>query len=78
MVWSWGDNAYGELGVGDCGVRNKLFPVAALKEKKVVGISCGNGYAIAWGEVFMKKISKEKKKEKEENIKRNEIIIKDD
>jgi len=59
-VWCWGDNAYGELGVGDCGVRAKLFPVAALKEKRVVGVSCGNAYAIAWGEVFMKKISKRK------------------
>ena len=49
MVWSWGSNASGELGVGDYDPRVNPFPVVALQGKRVTKISCGGSFTIALG-----------------------------
>lgn len=33
LIWTWGKNAYGELGVGDWNEKNTPYPVMALKSK---------------------------------------------
>jgi X-linked retinitis pigmentosa GTPase regulator len=35
MVWTWGSNANGELGVGDYDPRTNPFPIVALQGKRV-------------------------------------------
>jgi|APGre2960657423_1045063.scaffolds.fasta_scaffold452265_1 alpha-tubulin suppressor-like RCC1 family protein len=35
MVWSWGSNAQGELGLGDLMYRPHPFPVMSLKHKGI-------------------------------------------
>jgi len=42
LVWSWGVNALGELGVGDSDPRIHPYPVLTLKGKQIHQISCGN------------------------------------
>lgn len=49
MLWTWGSNTSGELGVGDYDSRINPFPVVSLKEKKVMMVSCGGSYAISLG-----------------------------
>ena len=49
MVWSWGSNASGELGVGDYDPRINPFPIVALQGKRVTKISCGGSFSIALG-----------------------------
>jgi alpha-tubulin suppressor-like RCC1 family protein len=49
MVWTWGSNANGELGVGDYEPRVNPFPIVALQGKKVTKIACGGSYAMALG-----------------------------
>jgi X-linked retinitis pigmentosa GTPase regulator len=49
MLWTWGSNANGELGLGDFEPRPHPFPVAHLKHKPVQKIACGGAFAIALG-----------------------------
>ena len=49
MIWTWGSNSNGELGLGDFEARNYPFPVAHLKNKPVTKIACGGAFAIAVG-----------------------------
>lgn len=49
MIWAWGQNSYGELGVGDYNEKAKPYPVMALKAKKVSKVSCGGCFYIALG-----------------------------
>lgn len=35
MVWSWGNNGQGELGLGDVLYRPHPFPIMSLKQKGV-------------------------------------------
>lgn len=49
VVWTWGSNDNGELGVGDYEPRTSPFPVKALQGKIVRAVSCGGGFAIALG-----------------------------
>ena len=51
MVWTWGSNSNGELGLGDYEARSCPFPVAHLKNKPVTKIACGGSFAIALGKV---------------------------
>lgn len=36
LIWTWGSNSKGELGMGDFEARPYPFPVSQLKSKKVV------------------------------------------
>lgn len=47
VVWTWGSNNNGELGVGDYKPRLNPFPVAALKGRKVIKVVCGTNYMLA-------------------------------
>ena len=47
VVWTWGNNECGVLGVGDFQARSSPFPLAALKNKHVTQLACGLNYAIA-------------------------------
>lgn len=52
MVWVWGDNSKGELGVGDYSERKFPYPVVGLKGKTVNSISIGSQFTIAIGETI--------------------------
>lgn len=41
VLFSWGENVEGELGLGDCGVRTQPTLVVSLKQDKVIMLSCG-------------------------------------
>jgi X-linked retinitis pigmentosa GTPase regulator len=49
LVWTWGSNASGELGVGDYEPRVNPFPIVALQGKTVTKLSCGGSFAMALG-----------------------------
>lgn len=51
MIWVWGLNKNGELGVGDYSVRSNPYPLASLKGKVIESLSIGNYFAIALGKV---------------------------
>jgi len=50
LIWVWGDNKKGELGVGDYSSRVHPYPLVNLKGKKVKDMALGNGFAIALGQ----------------------------
>ena len=56
LVWSWGNNKSGELGVGDQDPRIHPYPVLTLKGKIVNQISCGGSFVIALGRNLKKDI----------------------
>lgn len=49
LLWTWGSNSNGELGLGDFEPRSCPHPVAHLKNKPVSRIACGGAFAIAIG-----------------------------
>ena len=49
MIWVWGDNKKGELGVGDYSTRSNPYPIANLKGKFVESLAIGNNFTIALG-----------------------------
>lgn len=49
MLWTWGSNNSGELGVGDYDSRINPFPVVSLQGKKVVKVSCGGSFTVSLG-----------------------------
>ena len=51
LLWTWGSNSNGELGVGDFESRPYPFPVTHLKNKSIQRISCGGSFAIALSNV---------------------------
>ena len=56
LVWSWGTNNFGELGVGDNDPRVHPYPILALKGKTVNSITCGGQFVIALGRNLKKEI----------------------
>lgn len=50
LVWIWGANAQGELGVGDCEERSLPSPIVELKGCKVEQVQCGGSFSIGVGE----------------------------
>jgi len=56
MVWSWGFNSQGELGVGDSDPRVHPYPVLALKGKSVTSLSTGGAFVMALGQNIKKEI----------------------
>jgi len=49
MIWSWGKNEIGELGLGDSENRSYPSPILALKSRKVTQVACGGNFAISLG-----------------------------
>jgi alpha-tubulin suppressor-like RCC1 family protein len=49
MVWVWGENKKGELGVGDYSSRIHPYPLVNLKGKEVKSIAVGKYFTIALG-----------------------------
>lgn len=52
LVWSWGSNTSGELGVNDYQPRTSPCPNTTLENKKVLRLSCGGSYVIAIGKTI--------------------------
>ena len=50
MLWCWGMNKNGELGVGDSESRINPYPVSHLQSKIITSIACGGTFAIALGQ----------------------------
>ncbi|CDW87912.1 UNKNOWN [Stylonychia lemnae] len=67
LLWTWGTNGFGELGVGDNDPRIHPYPVLTLKGKTVTQISCGGQYVIALGSNIKKEIPGLKLKKSREN-----------
>jgi X-linked retinitis pigmentosa GTPase regulator len=49
LLWAWGTNQNGELGVGDNEPRGHPFPILSLKGKKVTSVHCGDDYVMCLG-----------------------------
>ena len=52
LIWTWGSNTSGELGLADYEPRKSPFPNMALQGKAVSKLSCGGSYVIALGDVI--------------------------
>jgi len=58
MIWSWGTNEIGELGLGDSENRLHPSPMLALKSRKVTQVACGGNFAISLGQKASHKLSR--------------------
>lgn len=56
MLWTWGSNISGELGLGDNDPKVHPYPVMALKKKTVTQVSCGSSFIVALGSNQKKEI----------------------
>ena len=48
ILWVWGSNKKGELGLGDCTARPNPYPLLTLKEKELTHVKTGHYFAIAY------------------------------
>ena len=48
MVWIWGSNKKGELGLGDYTTRNAPFPLVGLQDKKITNVQAGYQFSFAY------------------------------
>ena len=48
MVWVWGSNKKGELGLGDYTTRNAPFPLVGLQDKKITNVHIGYQFSFAY------------------------------
>lgn len=48
MIWIWGENKQGQLGLNDYTNRTTPYPLLALKDKQVNNVSLGSNYAIGY------------------------------
>ena len=69
MVWTWGKNDQGELGLGDFDVRAHPAPMLALKSRKLKKVSCGGNFAIGLGQNVRIKSATPKQSQRETSIK---------
>jgi hypothetical protein len=61
LIWAWGKNENGELGVGDCSKKETPYPVMALKTKRVTSLSWGGSFYVAIGSTITLKSPLENK-----------------
>jgi len=47
VVWAWGGNGSGQLGVGDFSTRNVPTQITALSSLTIVAIAAGDGHSVA-------------------------------
>ena len=50
LLWSWGQNDFGELGQNDTKARMYPNPISALKRKNILKLACGGQFAISIGQ----------------------------
>lgn len=48
MIWIWGENKQGQLGLNDYTNRTTPYPLLALKDKQINNVSLGSNYAIGY------------------------------
>ena len=48
-LYSWGENQYGQLGLGDCEQRRAPHKIEYIGEKVVKDVQLGHGYVMALG-----------------------------
>ena len=51
IIWTWGSNSSGELGLGDFEARPHPFPVTHIKGKMVHSLAAGGSFCFAIGDV---------------------------
>ena len=56
MLWTWGQNSSGELGIGDNEPKPLPYPVIALKKKHVTQVACGESFIVALGSNLKKQL----------------------
>lgn len=56
LLWTWGSNISGELGIGDNEPKVTPFPVLALKKKQVTQVACGSSFVVALGSNLKKEL----------------------
>ena len=49
LLWTWGQNSYGELGLNDFKTRLYPHPILSLKRKEIKKVVCGGSFAVAIG-----------------------------
>jgi len=49
LLWSWGQNSSGELGLNDFKTRLYPHPVLSLKRKEVKMMACGGAFTVVIG-----------------------------
>ena len=47
IMWVFGENSQGELGVGDTTARGNPYPILSLQQKNITQVALGGGYAVA-------------------------------
>ena len=57
LIWVWGQNTKGELGVGDYSSRVHPYPLVSLKGKSVDALAIGGNYAMALGRPYKQPFS---------------------
>ena len=50
LLWTWGQNGAGELGLGDFKTRLHPHPIMSLKRKNIKKVACGGSFVIAVGD----------------------------
>jgi alpha-tubulin suppressor-like RCC1 family protein len=54
LIWTWGSNMNGELGLGDLDPRSKPTLIESVKRHKILKIVCGGQFSMAIGEIKTK------------------------
>ena len=49
LLWTWGQNSNGELGLNDLKTRLYPHPILSLKRKEIKKVVCGGSFAVAIG-----------------------------
>lgn len=49
LLWTWGQNNSGELGLNDYKTRLHPHPILQLKKKQIKKFACGGAFAVALG-----------------------------
>jgi hypothetical protein len=47
IIWVFGENSQGELGVGDTTARGNPYPIVSMQHKGITHVKLGGGYAVA-------------------------------
>lgn len=56
LLWTWGSNIAGELGIGDNEPKVTPYPVLSLKAKQVTQVACGSSFIVALGSNLKKEL----------------------
>jgi len=65
VVWVWGPNRKGELGLGDCAERRTPSQMSGLTSKRITSVLASDGFSVALCKVDQQKRKTTKPKEQE-------------